>query len=239
MSEFLIGFGVGVIVMFAVAFAIGQARLRRIGMRRGIRVGPSGLRRWEVAVGATAFVLALLVTGALFFDPDVVVSSQHLTASEKTDAETAAREAGLKLAAGILAVGAGVIALRRYGLSRLEHMLEQDRLTSERYARAIELLGTEKEDTMTGALYGLEELGRETGRVRTAILETIAAVLRRRSPASASMPSPTRGERWSAGTPIDEVANSALDVLRRRSGWNSSFVNLQRRATLTARRVAP
>ncbi|MEU4738973.1 pentapeptide repeat-containing protein [Actinosynnema sp. NPDC023658] len=82
--------------------------------------------------------------------------------------------------------GGAVVALyalwlndRRRRTEEARHQLEIEKVTDEKFARAVELLGHEADQVRVGAMYVLAELTRTTPRYKQTVLNVLCAYLRR------------------------------------------------------------
>jgi hypothetical protein len=144
--------------------------------------------RWLYALGAAAFLL-------LIFGPYLMTSGLGLKPAARLALETQIRDVGAKfLWAGISFVGA--IFVWQY-LQNLARVVENSAQTlaaaertaffaaqaseTERYARAMALLGDGKIEVRLGGIYALERLARESARDHGPIMEVLAATVRQHS----------------------------------------------------------
>jgi len=155
------------------------------------------LRRagWVVAVGG--FVTLLVGVVAIVYAPRwPFLVDRQLKGADEAAAEANVRDAGLRLATGIAALSAGVLAWGRLELSRREHRLaveaaeravdaqqlatrtqqtsERGQIT-ERYTRAVEQLGSDNLAVRLGALYALEAVARDSADDAQMIYDVIVA----------------------------------------------------------------
>jgi uncharacterized protein YjbI with pentapeptide repeats len=121
-------------------------------------------------------------------------------------ARDAARGRLVQIIAGLLGIGAFVFTARNFALARQQSELNRQTLelamsqarqqaeasqrtleqnesvqVTDRFARAIEQLGSEAIDVRLGAIYSLERIARDSGRDHPAIIEVLAAFVRRSS----------------------------------------------------------
>lgn len=84
---------------------------------------------------------------------------------------------------------------------------QQERHLAERFARAMELLGDEKQEVRWGGIFALERLSRRSARDQSTIAEVLATYVRRRAP-------------WKTGQPTTRIESETqliVTVLGRRS----------------------
>jgi hypothetical protein len=80
----------------------------------------------------------------------------------------------LTLGAGLLAAGALWFTARTFTLSREGHV-------TDRYAKAIEQLGSDKLDVRIGGIYALERIARDSARDHPVVMEVLTAFIREHS----------------------------------------------------------
>ena len=86
----------------------------------------------------------------------------------------AARGRLLTLGAGLFAAGALAYTARTFGLSR-------EGQVTDRYAKAIEQLGSDKLDVRIGGIYALERVARDSARDHPTVMEVLTAFVREHS----------------------------------------------------------
>jgi uncharacterized protein YjbI with pentapeptide repeats len=114
---------------------------------------------------------------------DVEVDQTTDRAKARLDLETArasarsnGRDSGLKLATGVGAIAAALLAWGRLELSK-------DEQDSERYSKAIDHLSSDQPDAQLGGLYALERLATTSARDQQGtIVEVLSAFVRRSGP---------------------------------------------------------
>lgn len=127
------------------------------------------------------------------------------------------RDVVLKTAAGALALAAGVVSMEGLRLSRLQRQADTERLWTDRFKDAIQMLGSSQVHVRLGALYALERLGadRDSRPVdQAAVWEVISAYVRHRSREVARPTGRTAGSRG-RNRPVGEDVQAALTILGR------------------------
>jgi|HubBroStandDraft_6_1064221.scaffolds.fasta_scaffold328123_1 hypothetical protein len=142
--------------------------------------------QWTI-VGLAAVAVVVLVAWVLFV-PVADLLARHDVGSVTTPrtkllqtARDAARSRLLTLGAGLFALGALVYTARNYRLSREGHV-------TDRYAKAIELLGSDKPDVQIGGIYALERIARDSRRDHPTVMEVLFAFIREHSPQGRTPP---------------------------------------------------
>lgn len=138
---------------------------------------PWALRRggWIVVVGGTLTVLIGLAS--VFWLPTIDALVGEFADGDLQRARADIRSSGLKLATGVGAATAGLLAWGRLDLSRQQHRLDEQSKQDERFARSVELLGSENRSVRLGALYALEALAKD-GYANQTIYDVITAYAR-------------------------------------------------------------
>ena len=104
-----------------------------------------------------------------------------LTADQRVVAQNAIRDSGLKVAAGVGAVIAGLLAYRRYELSKSEHVLARRTNSDEQLSKAIEQLGSTSSATRLGGIHVLRRLASESEEYLSSVIELLLAYCRAES----------------------------------------------------------
>jgi hypothetical protein len=120
---------------------------------------------------AAAFV-ALLWRGAPGLDASRL---RGLTPVERQSAIDAIRGRLLQLGAGLV-IGGGLV------YTGLTFRLNRESQITERYTKAIDLVGSERLDVKLGAIYTLERIMIDSGRDHPTIVEVLAAYIREHAP---------------------------------------------------------
>ncbi|REE95622.1 pentapeptide repeat-containing protein [Thermomonospora umbrina] len=171
----------------------------------------SGLRwlRWP------ALAVVVLGTAALLFWPAADFLGAHdargLSGKQRIQEAAKARDAArgrmVQLATVMLGLGAYVFTVRNFQLAldqsrrqaeATNRTLEQNEAAqiTDRFARAIELLGSEAIDARLGAIYSLERIARDSERDHPTVMEVLTAFVRRTSTTTAAGAS--RQDLWAA-----------------------------------------
>ncbi|MGY1670361.1 pentapeptide repeat-containing protein [Geodermatophilus sp. SYSU D00710] len=167
-----------------------RIRLRR---RRLLLLGYLAL----IGIAAVVYVIGILPS-TLTRHPEIADAAARHQAIAQT------RNSLVAILAAAGALGGLAYTARTYRLSR-EGQITQ------RYAAAIQLLGSERPEVRLGGIYALERLMRDSPSDQPTIVETLAAYVRERTPCS---PEPTSGGSDLKG-PTQDV-QAVLTVLRRR-----------------------
>ena len=112
----------------------------------------------------------------------------------------------LTAGAGLLATGGVLFTVRKFVLSR-------DGQVTDRYAKAIEQLGSEKLDVRIGGICALERVARDSARDHPAVMEMLAAFIREHSHEQGPPPGPSGRARERSLRPD---VQAALTVVGRR-----------------------
>lgn len=139
------------------------------------RSAASGLWR---GLALPLLALALLALLALFLRkvPERRVAAVKYTdPSKQVEDETAARTALAQI------VGGGVLLVGLYFTARNLHATEEGKIT-DRFSKAIELLGSEKVEVRLGGIYALERIARDSERDHWTVMEVLTAYVRENAP---------------------------------------------------------
>ena len=129
-------------------------------------------------------MLGLAVAWALFVPVADWLAHHDVGSATGALHETAmdnARGRLLTLAAGVAAAGALVFTARNFTLSRRTFELTEQGQVTDRYARAIEQLGSDKLDVRIGGIYALERIARDSARDHPTVMEVLTAFIREHS----------------------------------------------------------
>jgi hypothetical protein len=158
--------------------------------------------RWLVG-GITGVVFALAVAWVLLVPVsdwlahhDVGPASGALLQTARDDA----RARILTLAAGLFAAGALVFTALNFVLARRAFALAERGQVTDRYARAVDQLGSDKLDVRVGGIYALERVARDSPGDRATIGEVLTAFIRGHAPWPPSLPG-----QYVATAPIGQV----------------------------------
>ena len=190
------------------------------------------LKRWAAwprgsrwLAGIAAVVLGLAVVWVLFVPAADWLAHHDVGSTTGPLHETAldnARGRLLTLTAGLLAAGALIFTALNFNLlrrnseqadqwQRRSHELTEQGQVTDRYAKAIEQLGSDKLDVRIGGIYALERVARDSARDHPTVMEVLSAFIREHS--NEPWPDPG-GPEWERSTRPDVQA--ALTVVRRR-----------------------
>lgn len=129
-----------------------------------------------VGIGLTATIAVVGIVWApewWFLAAEPGTKGADLTAHRQ-----AVRETAVRLATGVGAAVAGILAWGRLELSRQEHKGAERAQNTDRYTRAVEQLGHDSDDVVLGGLYALESLGKDSPSDRATITEVLSAFVR-------------------------------------------------------------
>jgi uncharacterized protein YjbI with pentapeptide repeats len=149
------------------------------------------LKRWAAwprgnrwLAGIAAVVLGLAIAWVLFVpvadwlahhDVGSVRGSLHETAVDN------ARGRLLTLGAAVFAAGALAFTARNFTLSRRTLNLTEQGQVTDRYAKAIEQLGSDRLDVRIGGIFALERVARDSARDHPTVMEVLTAFIREHS----------------------------------------------------------
>jgi hypothetical protein len=153
-------------------------------------------------VGALGVAFALL---AVLFLPQILIDSREgqLTAKERLDAEADLRSSLIQVVGGSVLVAGLYFTARGFRLTREGHI-------TDRYAKAIDLLGSDKLEGRIGGVYALERLAKDSReRDSSTILEVLCAYVREHAPSTAWHPS---GVAPVGDAELDRPVRPATDV---------------------------
>ena len=194
---------------------------------------------------ATALLIVALIPTVITWAPHWLASTSGLNASQRADEIGRVRTALLAVLAGAVAVVGAIYTGRTFALNRQtyeharettrkSHELDQARLTTERFTRAVDQLGSEKLDVRLGGIYGLERLARESQKEHGPIMEILTAFVREHAaePAGPEKATVAAQEDAEAGpTSPDAKANGAT------AARNSPSTDVQAVFTVLGRRT--
>jgi uncharacterized protein YjbI with pentapeptide repeats len=169
-------------------------------------------RPWTWALGA--IVVALAMTSALYWLPDILTRSPRPT----TPADVLSSQNSVRATciAALVALGTaftGAIAWRTY-------MLQRSGQFTERYAAAVSQLGAELMEMRIGGIYALESLMRESAMDAPAVVQVLAAFLRNRVAqpmvSTGLLPLPEPGEAVPLARAPQDVEAAVVVLGRRR-----------------------
>lgn len=163
---------------------------------------------WGPAAALAAAGLLVLLLGPVAW---WATPAKHLQGKEKADARNATRQVVLAAVGGlVLLTGAGFTA-------RTFYLTRRGQLT-DRYAKAIGQLASDKVTERLGGVYALEHLLMESERDHSTVVEVLAAFIREHARDRPAEPDPYE-ERKTAewlGPPLSTDVQAALTVLGRR-----------------------
>lgn len=209
--------------------------------RRDLTSEPRILRATGAIVTIAALAAGLITVLALFrpsvfetgvlTQPDGPLTPVDVIALQKArnDQRNGARETGLKMAAGVGALAAGLLGWGRLELSRDERRLDRSGHLTDRYSGAVEHLGHATADVQLGGIYALERLGLDSEDHRLAVIEVLCAFVREHG----AIPPGNVADEVSAPPAVPSVyavsrqpvtVQAALNVLQRNNTlWNIRY----------------
>jgi len=185
------------------------------------RVGRRLQERHPLVLTYLGFVAVAVMVLVVWVLPAVLTEHPHIPKSVDRHQAISATRTGLALVLTALgAVGGLAFTARTYRLGqenlRLSHetyRLSREGHVTDRYSKAVELLGAGKIEVRLGGIYALERLMGDSPADQPTILETLAAFVREHAP-----PAPRAGRRAPPAVPDRPVEDvqAALSVLGRR-----------------------
>jgi hypothetical protein len=169
-----------------------------------------------------ALVVVAFVVLALWWVPRwQVPSDPELTSRERFDVENAARVTLAQVLGGFALLLALYFTWRRVGAAERAVRATEEGQITERFANAIDHLGSERLEVRLGGIYALERIARDSERDHWQIMEVLTAFVRERAPAptDADMEweneAEARGDDVPLPSPKPDV-QAILDVIGRR-----------------------
>lgn len=119
----------------------------------------------------------------------------------------------------VAAIGVGAAAIVGIYFTHRAYELNRSAQFSDRYAKAVELLGGESEALQMGGIYALERIMKDSPYDKAAVIETLAAFIRKTSPIPEEGPVElfVSGESNTLPSPVPASARAALEVIARRT----------------------
>jgi hypothetical protein len=190
--------------------------------------------------GIAAAVLALVIVWALFVPLTDWLAHHDVGPATGTLHETAvdnARGRLLTLAAGLLAAGALVFTALNFRLlrrnseqadqwQRRTHELTEQGQVTDRYAKAVEQLGSDKLDVRVGGVYALERIARDSARDHPTVMEVLSAFIREHS--SEQWPPPEPGSAQPGRLTRPDIQAAATVIGRRDKKHDTQSIDLGR-----------
>jgi hypothetical protein len=116
-------------------------------------------------------------------------------------------------ALGLIAtVFAGVGLFVNWQSSEKNTELAKDRLVTERFSKAIDQLGSDKEEVILGGIYSLERIAKDSAKDQSTIMEVLSAFVRRKSPVALDK----NDRKFLSSNPVTITVQAALTVIGRR-----------------------
>jgi uncharacterized protein YjbI with pentapeptide repeats len=148
----------------------------------------SSARTTILAVAVAVLIVALIPT-LITWAPHWLASTVGLNADQRAAEVGRVRTALLALLAGGIAVVGAVYTARTFALNRqiyadardqarLSHELDQARLATEQFTRAVDQLGSKQLDLRLGGIYALERVARESPNDHGPAMEILTAYVR-------------------------------------------------------------
>jgi hypothetical protein len=177
-------------------------------------------RRWLWVWSLVGSAALVGISLAIWRLPSLLYGDvSQASADARLQAASGLRTALVAGLAGLAALGSLVMASRTYWLT------QQGQLT-DRYTKAIEQLGSDKQDVRLGGIYALERIARDSAPDGATIAEVLTAFIRGRAPWP-----PVRPDQPREDTPIKELpflryrapdVQAALTVLGRQPTMTTS-----------------
>ncbi len=140
--------------------------------------------RWRL-LWLLVVVLALWLVVWIIFLPDLANSGvEGLASDARIERRTGFRTVLVQVLLGLGILVGAVYAARRFELSRSEHALERDKTTSSDYAKAVEMLASDRMAERLGGIYALGRIAQSSPRDHWTIIQVLTAWLRDESPES-------------------------------------------------------
>ncbi|ELP54057.1 pentapeptide repeats family protein [Microcystis aeruginosa TAIHU98] len=149
-----------------------------------------------------------------------------LFAREDKDSRTFAIEVVKTIisALGLIAtLLAGIGLFLNYLNSQAERQLIQERLITERFSKAVEQIGNNKEEVVIGGIYSLERIAKDSPKDQWTIMEVLTSYIRKNSPIPSNIEQLEPEERQKALEKLPSVSipvQAALTVIGRRKVEN-------------------
>ncbi|MDJ0544501.1 MAG: pentapeptide repeat-containing protein [Microcystis sp. M53601_WE4] len=120
---------------------------------------------------------------------------------------------------------AGIGLIVNYFNSQAEMQLTQQRLITERFSKAVEQIGSGKEEVVIGGIYSLERIAKDSPKDQWTIMEVLTSYIRKNSPIPSNIQQlkPEAEEREKTPEKLPSVSipvQAALTVIGRRKGEN-------------------
>ncbi|MCZ8119706.1 MAG: pentapeptide repeat-containing protein [Microcystis sp. LE18-22.4A] len=118
---------------------------------------------------------------------------------------------------------AGIGLIVNYFNSQAERQLTQQRLITERFSKAVEQIGSGKEEVVIGGIYSLERIAKDSPKDQWTIMEVLTSYIRKNSPIPSNIQQLKPEEREKTPEKLPSVSipvQAALTVIGRRKGDN-------------------
>ena len=118
---------------------------------------------------------------------------------------------------------AGIGLIVNYFNSQAEMQLTQQRLITERFSKAVEQIGNNKEEVVIGGIYSLERIAKDSPKDQWTIMEVLTSYIRKNSPIPSNIEQLKPEERQKALEKLPSVSipvQAALTVIGRRKVEN-------------------
>ncbi|REJ43054.1 MAG: pentapeptide repeat-containing protein [Microcystis flos-aquae TF09] len=127
-------------------------------------------------------------------------------------------------ALGLIAtLSAGIVLFLNYLNSQAEMQLTQQRLITERFSKAVEQIGNNKEEVVIGGIYSLERIAKDSPKDQWTIMEVLTSYIRKNSPIPSNIEQLKPAARQKALEKLPSVSipvQAALTVIGRRKVEN-------------------
>jgi uncharacterized protein YjbI with pentapeptide repeats len=176
-------------------------------------------------IGITAAAAIVWPITDLIAAHDVGVMAGAQRARQLQMAREAVRTQLLTLGAGVFAAGALVFTARNSIFAQRAVQLTEQGQVTERYARAIEQLGSEKLDVRIGGIYALERIARDSARDHPTVMEVLAAFVREHS--REPWPLPAHGTALTGRSTRPDVQAAMTVIGRRTTEYDGGQIDLR------------
>lgn len=188
---------------------------------------------YEITVGDVLWVIGLLLlfiwmSPVLFLDTTVFCNDKGIcNAVDIFDAEMKVRLTVAQLFGGsVIVIGAFATWKRMVALEK-SNEIEQDGQVTDRFIKAVELLGKDSEVEVLGGVYSLERIAKDSPHDHSTIMEILAAYIRKKFPTDTLRHEIRHDQTRNVNGSI--ILQSIIDVFCRRNTENDrGTINLSR-----------
>jgi hypothetical protein len=177
-------------------------------------------------IGITAAAAIVWPITDLLAAHDVGATAGAQRARQLQIAREAVRTQLLTLGAGVFAAGALVFTARNSIFAQRAVQLTEQGQVTDRYAKAIEQLGSDKLDVRIGGIYALERIAGDSARDHPTVMEVLAAFVREHS--REPWPLPTPGTAAPERSTRPDVQAAMTVIGRRATIYDDGNIDLRR-----------